>query len=164
MSIWLEMARTPSAKATPEVGPGTLGHWDRKDKIPQPTADAGVLSRTEGFCPKGRDIQNPSKHEASGVLSVLSQCPAGGEAVIRGAGVLSQPQRYCPDPVGPSRPSASGGMVRLDWSGEWVSREQWDTMSDLERHGPRGVLFCGKCWRPRSREVALACLDGRPCR
>ena len=53
--------------------------------------------------------------------------------------------------------------MRLDWSGEWVSRDRWEAMSDLERHGPRGVLFCGKCWRPRNREVALACLDGRPC-
>ena len=164
MSIWLEMARAPRAKATPDMGRGTLGHRDRKDKTPQPPADAGVLSRTEGFCPEGRDIQNPSKHEVSEVLSVLSQCPEGGEAVSNGAGVLSQPQRFCPEPVPPPRPSTLGSMVRLDWSREWVSRDRWDAMTDLERHGPRGVLFCGKCWRPRSREVALACLDGRPCR
>ncbi len=54
-------------------------------------------------------------------------------------------------------------MVRLDWSGEWVSRDRWHAMSDLERHGPQGRLFCGKCWHLQDRDTALACLDGRPC-
>lgn len=163
MSIWLEMARTSRAKATPDMGPGTLGHRDRKDKTPQPTADAGVLSGTEGFCPKGRDIQQPSEHGVSEVLSVLSQCPEGGEEVSKGAGVLCRRQGFCPDPVSPYRPSAPGSMVRLDWSGEWVSRDRWDAMSDLERHGPQGRLFCGQCWRYRERDTALDCLDARPC-
>lgn len=56
-----------------------------------------------------------------------------------------------------------GRMVRLDWSGEWVSRDRWETMSDLERHGSQGRLFCGKCWQYRDREIALGCLDGQPC-
>lgn len=163
MSIWLEMARAPSAKTTSDMRPGTLGHWDRKDKTPQPPAGAGVLSRTEGFCPKDRNIQNPSKHGVSEALSVLSQCPEGGAAVSKGAGVLSQPQRFCPEPAPPPQPSTPGSMVRLDWSGEWVSRDRWDSMSDLERHGPQGRLFCGKCWRYRERDTALACLNGEPC-
>lgn len=60
-------------------------------------------------------------------------------------------------------PSAPGSMVRLVWSGEWVSRDRWDAMSDLERHGPQGRLFCGRCWHLQDRDTALACLDGRPC-
>ena len=55
-------------------------------------------------------------------------------------------------------------MVRLDWSGEWVSRDRWDAMSDLERHGPQGRLFCGKCWQYRDRDTALRCLDGESCK
>jgi len=54
-------------------------------------------------------------------------------------------------------------MVRLDWSGEWVSRDRWEAMTDLERHGPQGRLFCGRCWRLQGRDTALACLDGRHC-
>lgn len=64
---------------------------------------------------------------------------------------------------GPDTPSAARSMMRLDWSGEWVSRDRWDSMSDLERHGPQGRLFCGKCWRYRERDTALACLNGEPC-
>ena len=80
--------------------------------------------------------------------------PPGGAVVL---------PRHDPTARPAPAPSAPGSMVRLDWSGEWVSRDRWDAMTDLERHGPRGVLLCGECWRPRSREVALACLDGRPC-
>lgn len=54
-------------------------------------------------------------------------------------------------------------MVRLAWSGEWVSRDRWEAMSDLERHGPQGRLFCGRCWQYRDPGTALACLDGRTC-
>ncbi len=64
---------------------------------------------------------------------------------------------------GSDAPSAPGKMVRLDWSGEWVSRDRWAEMSSLERHGPQGRLFCGKCWRLRDRDTALACLNGTPC-
>lgn len=55
-------------------------------------------------------------------------------------------------------------MVRLDWSGEWVSRDRWEAMSEMERHGPQGRLFCGKCGRWQDRDTALACVDGMPCR
>ena len=36
-------------------------------------------------------------------------------------------------------------------------------MSHMERHGPQGLLFCGKCWQYRDRETALACLDRGLC-
>lgn len=83
----------------------------------------------------------------------------GGAVVLPLHGPASRPQ---PVPSAPAFP-LHGGMVRLDWSGEWVSREQWAAMSDLERHGPQGRLFCGKCWRWQDRDTALGCLDGRPC-
>ncbi len=171
MSIWLEMARAPSAKAMAHTGVGTVGHWDRKDKTPASAPEYGVLSRTERFCPGGWDIQNPGKHEVSGVLSALSQCPQGDSVTAQGTGVLSRAEGVlsepgsCPEVA--SRPSAPvvplhAGMV-VTWCGEWVSRDRWDAMSDLERHGPQGRLFCGKCWRWQDRTTALACLDGRPC-
>lgn len=64
----------------------------------------------------------------------------------------------------PSAPVVSlHGRMVATWCGVWVSRAQWDAMTDLERHGPQGRLFCGKCWRWQDRGTALACLDGTPC-
>lgn len=51
-------------------------------------------------------------------------------------------------------------MVRLVWSGEWVSADRYAAMTERERLGPQGQVFCGKCWQERDRETALRCLDG----
>ncbi len=51
-------------------------------------------------------------------------------------------------------------MVRLVWSGEWVSADRYAAMSDRERMGPQGKVFCGRCWQERDRETASRCLDG----
>ena len=53
-----------------------------------------------------------------------------------------------------------GRMVRLDWSGEWVNADRYAAMSDRERMGPQGKVFCGRCWQERDRETASRCLDG----
>lgn len=76
--------------------------------------------------------------------------PPGGAVVLPLHGPASRPV---------PAPSVPGNMVRLDWSGEWVRRDRWDAMSDLERHGPQGRLFCGKCWRYRGRDTALLCVE-----
>ena len=55
--------------------------------------------------------------------------PPGGAVVL---------PRHDPAARPAPAPSALGSMVRLDWSGEWVSRDRWDAMTELERHGPRG--------------------------
>ena len=67
-----------------------------------------------------------------------------------------------PQPSAPAAPKA-GCMVRLVWSGEWVSADRYAAMSERERLGPQGEVFCGKCWQERDRETALRCLDGVPC-
>lgn len=106
--------------------------------------------------------ETPVKVERAGqaaqpqpVLSVVSVSSGGREPE-------TAPACQSPAPSAPAVPFHEE-MVRLAWSGEWVSGDRGDALSDLERHGPRGVLFCGNCWRPRSREVALACLDGGTC-
>ena len=85
--------------------------------------------------------------------------PPGGAVVLPLHGPASRPASV---PSAPAVP-LHGTMVRLDWSGQWVSRDRWHAMSDLERHGPQGRLFCGKCWHLQDRDTALACMDGRPC-
>lgn len=60
-------------------------------------------------------------------------------------------------------PSAPGCMVRLPWSGEWVSADRFVALSDRERYGPQGKLWCGRCRQERGHETALRCLDGEPC-
>lgn len=32
------------------------------------------------------------------------------------------------------------------WTGRVVSLDQWRRMSEWERHGPNGRIFCGLCW------------------
>ena len=54
-------------------------------------------------------------------------------------------------------------MVRLNWSGEWVSADRYAAMTDRERYGPQGKLWCGKCRLELDRETALRCLDGEAC-
>lgn len=83
----------------------------------------------------------------------------GGAAVLPLHGPASRPK---PAPSAPAVP-LHGGKVRLDWSGESVSRDRWEAVTDLERHSPQGRLFCGKCWRWRDRDTALRCLDGEAC-
>ena len=65
----------------------------------------------------------------------------------------------------PSAPATQkpGCMVRLSWSGEWVSADRFAAMSDRERYGPRGRLWCGRCRQERDHETALRCLDGERC-
>ncbi|MRX49905.1 hypothetical protein GI374_05445 [Paracoccus sp. S-4012] len=37
-----------------------------------------------------------------------------------------------------------------------MSRGRGLAKSGMERHGPQGRLFCGKCWRSQDRDVAVA--------
>ncbi|MBB1498542.1 hypothetical protein [Paracoccus sp. MC1862] len=105
--------------------------------------------------------ETPAKVEGAGqaaqhqpVLSVVSVSSVGRE---RETAPVCAP----PAPSAPAVP-VHGGMVAT-WCGVWVSREQWDALSDMDRHGPKGRLFCGKCWQWQDRDTALACLSGRPC-
>lgn len=84
--------------------------------------------------------------------------PGGASALL----IHDPAARPAPAPSAPAV-ALHGGMVRLGWSGEWVSRDRWEVMSDFERHGPQGRLFCGKCRDWRDRATALACLDGETC-
>lgn len=127
----------PAAKTQSEPAPGA-NCANRAKPHPQAMADLAPLARLAR--------PQPSEPETAPV--------SGGAVVLPLHGPAARPA-----PV----PSAPGGMMRLDWSGEWVSRDRWETMTDMERHGPQGRLFCGRCRRLRDRATALACLDGRPC-
>jgi len=69
-----------------------------------------------------------------------------------------------PEPTLPKPGAEKSGCMVATWSGVWVSADAWAAMTDLERYGPRGQLFCGKCWQYQERDTALQCLEGRPCR
>lgn len=127
----------PVEETQSEPDPGA-NRANRAKPYSQATADLAPLARLAR--------SQPSKPENAPL--------PGGAVVLPLHGPASRPA---------SAPSAPGGMMRLAWSGEWVSRDRWDAMSDLERHGPQGRLFCGKCWRLRDRDTALACLDGESC-
>lgn len=101
--------------------------------------------------PQGFQARNPQQAEVSSVVSVLSVGRKRDETTA-----LAHDASHAP-------PSAPGRMVTA-WTGERVSADAHANMTDLERYGPRGVLFCGKCWQPRRRDTALGCLEGRSCR
>lgn len=132
----------PVEETQPEPKPGA-NRANRAKPDPQATADLAPLARLARPQPS-----EPKNAPLSGGAVVL---PLHGHAA-----------RPAPVRSAPAVP-LHGGMVRLDWSGEWVSRDRWDAMTDLERHGPQGRLFCGRCWQYRDGASALACLDGRPC-
>lgn len=94
---------------------------------------------------------NPPESAAVSQMSQVSQ------------GVNPEIRKIAPAPASPGRGARPGCMVRLAWSGEWVSADRYAVMTDLERHGPQGRLFCGKCWQYRDRETALGCLSGEAC-
>ena len=79
-------------------------------------------------------------------------------APLSGGAVVLPLHGLAPRPA--SAPSSPGNMVRLAWSGEWVSADRYATMSDRERHGPLGRIWCGKCRQERDRDIALRCLEG----
>ena len=135
--IRAETPAVPVEETRTEPDPGA-NRANRAKPHPEATADLAPLARLARPQPSG-----PENAAMPGVAVVL---PLYGSAA-----------RLAPVP------SAPGGMMRLDWSGEWVSRDRWEVMSDLERHGPQGRLFCGRCWRLQNRDTALACLDGEAC-
>lgn len=99
--------------------------------------------------------RNPQQAEVSSVVSALSVERTGAKTAARG-NLLQQGSagRFLPENNG-ARPEPTPPELNA---------EAWASMTDLERYGPRGVLFCGKCWQPRGRDTALQCLEGRPCR
>ena len=140
--IRAEAPAVPVEETRTEPAPGA-NRANRAKPHPQATADLAPLAR----------LARPQPSEPENAPM------PGGAVVLPLYGPSSRP------PPAPSSPAVPlhGGMVRLDWSGEWVSRDRWEVMSDLERHGPQGRLFCGRCWRLQDRDTALACLDGEAC-
>lgn len=116
---------------------------DETDKTDETPSAAGFRGR------------NPLQAEVSSVVSVLSVERTGAKTDARG-NLLQQRSagRFLPENNG-ARPEPTPPEL---------GTEAWASMTDLERYGPRGVLFCGNCRQARGRDTALQCLEGRSCR
>ena len=161
MSVWLEMARGERPVSLPEAE-------GRTDKTEEGPGQKGVLSEAGGFCPSGENRRNPSEYAVSGGFVRSVPMSRGGKAELAGQGGFAPSPAAVPRPAADPRPSAPaapkpGCMVRLSWSGEWVNADRFAAMSDRERYGPQGKVWCGKCRQERDRETALRCLDGERC-
>jgi len=133
----------------------------------------------------GTQLTQPTKHSLglhdeagrttkTGVLSVMSVL---SEGVRPEAAPLMRPPEAPtqPAPPSPSRqeratPSTPGGGdvgrhgrsvtgAPRTWTGRLVKPEAWGTLSEWERHGPDGRLWCGCCRAWAARETALAHAD-----
>lgn len=158
MSIWLQMAREAEAGEALADSVRTRDKTHRMDKTPAAPGQNRVLSGTAGFCPSGENSENP--RNGRGSWGFVRSVP-----ISEGQSPKSpEPTRASIPPSIVSEAAKPGHMVRLVWSGEWVSRDRYDAMTDLERHGPQGRFWCGRCQRYQPPAAAGACLDGETCR
>lgn len=59
-----------------------------------------------------------------------------------------------------AKPEAGG----ITWTGRVVSLDEWRSLSEWDRHGPNGRLWCGLCREWRDAQTAMACADsGKGC-
>ncbi len=148
-----------------------MTRWLQAALSVQPTTD-GTDKTDETPSAVGFQGRNPQLAEVSSVVSVLSVerkdaiAAAVDDPRLQGSAdrFLSENNGAPPDPNPPKPSAEKSGCMVATWSGVWVSADAWAAMTDLERYGPQGQLFCGKCWQYRDRDAALSCLDGRPCR
>lgn len=127
-----------------------MTRWLQAAKSAQRTTDE-TDKTDETPSAAGFERRNPQLAEVLSVVSVLSVGRKPDEA-----SALAHDAEHAP-------PSAPGRMV-ASWTGERVGADAQASMTDLERYGPQGVLFCGNCRQARGRNTALGCLAGRPCR
>lgn len=96
----------------------------------------------------------PTQPAAMPVLSVLSVLSEGGTPDP--APLVATPPRSKPEPAPSARPevirggfpygtTCSLGDAPRTWTGRIVSLSDWRALSDWERHGPNGRLWCGLC-------------------
>ena len=127
---------------------------------------AAALADIEAHPPATAAASQPEAPPVS-QLSQVSQAPeAAPHALATGSAgpvALSPPSQPRPSRPAPSAPGGgtfrhgvTGGGRPRTWTGRIVSLEEWRGLSEWERHGPDGRLWCGCCraWVPR--ETALA--------
>lgn len=122
MSRWLRAAGLlPSDKT------------DRTDKTHATIAREGVNARDRGVLSVKSVLSPGERAEPPGP-------PPEAGAALRHA--LAAPSRHPPEtfPHG----VACGGSPRT-WTGRIVSLAEWRGLSEWDRHGPNGRLFCGAC-------------------
>jgi hypothetical protein len=91
----------------------------------------------------GTELTEPTKPLPSEVLSVMSVLSEGEEPQAA--------RREDPDPNASAFPYGTAcnlGDTPRTWTGRVVSLAAWKRLSDWEKHGPTGRLWCGlcRCW------------------
>jgi hypothetical protein len=84
---------------------------------------------------KGPSKEHPPQAPSEPVLSVVS---------VLSEGVNHQPPEQQPPEAFPYGSACGLGEMPRTWTGRVVSIADWRNLTDWDRHGPNGKLWCGK--------------------
>lgn len=114
-------------------------------------------------CPTGADADNPRQERVLSVLSVLSQ---GERPRAHPAEIVATPPQPKREPAKGQTPEAfpygtacDMGDAPRTWTGRIVSLDEWRRLTEWEKHGPNGRLWCGLC---QSWHMPNECERGEP--
>lgn len=117
-----------------------------------PTPDAGPASQVSQVS------QTPARESRPSVANVATVATRSTQSAAPSLSRQEPPSAPEADQFEHER-SARGD--RRTWTGRVVSLDAWRALSEWERHGPRGQLWCGFCGAWVDRETALAHAEER---
>lgn len=133
------------------------------DSEPRPPATSATPA-TQG--PETRPMSRMSQVSQGGPPeNGKSPAPAPVSRVSQGVGAengknANPAPRKRHDAPRTAEPDAGG----ITWTGRVVSLDEWRSLSEWDRHGPNGRLWCGLCREWRDAQTAMACADsGKGC-